>query len=93
MVTVSPSLESTRPPAASLLPTDTPEQLITADGTRAAHMTSLPMPDKQTLRELYRRMVIGRRFDNQAIALTKQGRLAVYPSSRGQDACEVGAMP
>src|SRR6202044_2127205 len=40
---------------------------------------------------LYRRMVLGRRFDTQATALTKQGRLAVYPSSRGQDACQVGA--
>ena len=28
----------------------------------------------------------------QATALTKQGRLAVYPSSRGQDACEVAAV-
>ena len=36
-------------------------------------------------------MVLGRRFDTQATALTKQGRLAVYPSSRGQDACQVGA--
>ena len=41
---------------------------------------------------LYRRMVIGRRFDIQATALTKQGRLAVYPSSRGQEACQVGAV-
>jgi pyruvate dehydrogenase E1 component alpha subunit len=37
-------------------------------------------------------MVIGRRFDRQATTLTKQGRLAVYPSSRGQDACQVGAV-
>ena len=36
-------------------------------------------------------MVRGRRFDTQATALTKQGRLAVYPSSRGQEACQVGA--
>ena len=36
-------------------------------------------------------MVLGRRFDRQATALTKQGRLAVYPSSRGQEACQVGA--
>ncbi|HEY2595904.1 MAG TPA: thiamine pyrophosphate-dependent enzyme, partial [Chloroflexota bacterium] len=49
----------------------------------------LPQPD--VLRELYRAMVLGRRFDTQATALTKQGRLAVYPSSRGQDACQVGA--
>ncbi len=32
-----------------------------------------------------------RRFDTQATVLAKQGRLAVYPSSRGQDACQVGA--
>ncbi|MEV6765616.1 thiamine pyrophosphate-dependent enzyme [Streptomyces sp. NPDC051105] len=37
-------------------------------------------------------MVVGRRFDVQATALTKQGRLAVYPSSRGQEACQVGAV-
>ena len=46
---------------------------------------------------LYRRMVIGRRFNVQATALTKQGRLAVYPSSHGQEACQVargaGAAP
>ena len=28
----------------------------------------------------------------QATALTKQGRLAVYPSSRGQEACQIGAV-
>jgi pyruvate dehydrogenase E1 component alpha subunit len=40
---------------------------------------------------MYRIMVIGRRFDQQATALTKQGRLAVYPSSRGQEACQISA--
>ncbi len=33
----------------------------------------------------------GRRFNRQATALTQQGRLAVYPSSTGQEACEVAA--
>lgn len=38
-------------------------------------------------------MVGGRRFDEQTTALTKQGQLAVYPSARGQEACQVaGAM-
>ncbi|WP_239157679.1 thiamine pyrophosphate-dependent dehydrogenase E1 component subunit alpha [Streptomyces sp. SID13726] len=36
-------------------------------------------------------MVVGRRFDQQATALARQGRLAVYPSSLGQEACQVGA--
>jgi pyruvate dehydrogenase E1 component alpha subunit len=36
-------------------------------------------------------MVLGRRFDEQATALARQGRLAVHPSSLGQEACQVGA--
>ncbi|HEX4258282.1 MAG TPA: pyruvate dehydrogenase (acetyl-transferring) E1 component subunit alpha [Streptosporangiaceae bacterium] len=51
-----------------------------------------PLPPDQTLAGLYRQMVTGRRFDAQATALTKQGRLAVYPSSHGQDACQVGGV-
>jgi pyruvate dehydrogenase E1 component alpha subunit len=76
-----------------LLPSLSPLSLIGADGRPtpdAAGELLLPTPD--TLLELYRRMVIGRRFDAQATALTKQGRLAVYPSSHGQEACEIGSV-
>jgi 2-oxoisovalerate dehydrogenase E1 component alpha subunit len=72
-----------------VLPDRTPWALLDAEGG-AADPDALPPRD--TLVELYRRMVIGRRFDTQATALTKQGRLAVYPSARGQEACEVGAV-
>lgn len=48
--------------------------------------------DAGVLLDLYRRLVLGRRFNQQATALTKQGRLAVYPSTTGQEACEVGAV-
>ena len=68
------------------LPDLTPRVSIDADGTAVA-----ALPPDEVLLELHRRMVIGRRFDTQATALTKQGRLAVYPSARGQEACEVGA--
>ncbi|MCZ2524712.1 pyruvate dehydrogenase (acetyl-transferring) E1 component subunit alpha [Streptomyces sp. NPDC059506] len=47
--------------------------------------------DAGLLRTLYRHLVRGRRYNRQATALTKQGRLAVYPSSTGQEACEVAA--
>ncbi|HEY9437678.1 MAG TPA: thiamine pyrophosphate-dependent dehydrogenase E1 component subunit alpha, partial [Streptomyces sp.] len=40
---------------------------------------------------LYAELVRGRRYNAQATALTKQGRLAVYPSSTGQEACEIAA--
>jgi 2-oxoisovalerate dehydrogenase E1 component alpha subunit len=77
--------------ADSLLPSATPLQLIDKDGLPGGNPGGLAFPPPDVLRELYRHMVLGRRFDTQATALTKQGRLAVYPSSRGQDACQVGA--
>jgi 2-oxoisovalerate dehydrogenase E1 component alpha subunit len=47
--------------------------------------------DGKLLRALYAQLVRGRRFNEQATALTRQGRLAVYPSSTGQEAVEVAA--
>jgi pyruvate dehydrogenase E1 component alpha subunit len=72
-----------------LLPSDEPLQLIAPSGEAAS---GAHLPPDDVLVDLYRRMVLGRRFDAQATALTKQGRLAVYPSSHGQEACEVGAV-
>ncbi|WP_447007647.1 pyruvate dehydrogenase (acetyl-transferring) E1 component subunit alpha [Saccharothrix isguenensis] len=81
----------TRAPERTLLPSDEPLSLLRKDGSPVDD-SPLAMPDDDVLVELYRRMVVGRRFDTQATALTKQGRLAVYPSSRGQEACEVGSV-
>jgi 2-oxoisovalerate dehydrogenase E1 component alpha subunit len=74
-----------------LLPSAAPLQLIDPDGQAGGSPAGLPLPDPEILLALHRAMVLGRRFDAQATALTKQGRLAVYPSSRGQDACQVAA--
>jgi len=73
----------------NLLPDAEPLQLLTASGEA---VPGGHLPDDRLLLDVYRRMVIGRRFDAQATALTKQGRLAVYPSSHGQEACEVAAV-
>ncbi|MBU7597907.1 pyruvate dehydrogenase (acetyl-transferring) E1 component subunit alpha [Streptomyces sp. P38-E01] len=70
-----------RKDAAPLLPDASPYRLL---GTGAEL-------DPRLLRELYEQLVRGRRYNHQATALTKQGRLAVYPSSVGQEACEVAA--
>ena len=78
--------------ADSLLPSAKPLQLIDQDGLPGENPGGLPLPAPDVLCELHRRMVLGRRFDSEATALTKQGRLAVYPSSRGQDGCQVGAV-
>jgi len=48
-------------------------------------------PDVHALVEGYRRLVFARRLNEQALALARQGRLAVYPSSRGQEACQVAS--
>jgi pyruvate dehydrogenase E1 component alpha subunit len=75
----------------SLLPSPDPIRFLAEDGSLVEAPDGYPMPAAELLVEAYRRMVLGRRFDTQATALTKQGRLAVYPSSRGQDACQIGA--
>lgn len=78
---------------AALLPSPVPVQLLDAQGAagRESH-GDYAMPSDERLLEVWRRMVLGRRLDIQCTALTKQGRLAVYPSSRGQEACQVGAV-
>ncbi|MEV6132190.1 pyruvate dehydrogenase (acetyl-transferring) E1 component subunit alpha [Streptomyces violaceusniger] len=69
--------------AEPLLPDAEPYRLL---GTAAAAGIS---PDLLT--RLHRELVRGRRYNTQATALTRQGRLAVYPSSTGQEACQVAA--
>ncbi|MFE6734461.1 pyruvate dehydrogenase (acetyl-transferring) E1 component subunit alpha [Microbacterium sp. NPDC057650] len=73
-----------------MLPRESPVQLI--DETGAAHADEqYRMPASDALREAYRMLVEGRRLNEQCTALVKQGRLAVYPSSHGQEACQVAA--
>ncbi|MCU1470313.1 MAG: pyruvate dehydrogenase (acetyl-transferring) component subunit alpha [Glaciihabitans sp.] len=75
-------------------PTQLPISLITSDGIAAAAEATagFSMPSPDILLSLYRKMVLGRRFDVQVTALTRQGRLATYPSAVGQEACEIAAV-
>ncbi|MFC9945396.1 pyruvate dehydrogenase (acetyl-transferring) E1 component subunit alpha [Streptomyces pratensis] len=68
---------------APLLPDPEPYRVL---GTEAAAGA-----DPELLLRLYAELVRGRRYNAQATALTKQGRLAVYPSSTGQEAAEIAA--
>ncbi|MDX3191448.1 pyruvate dehydrogenase (acetyl-transferring) E1 component subunit alpha [Streptomyces sp. MN03-5084-2B] len=77
--------------AETLLPSAAPVRFVAEDGSRAERHGGYGEPGGARLKEAYRLMVLGRRFDVQATALTKQGRLAVYPSSAGQEACQVAA--
>lgn len=60
-----------------------------AQGTQPGHEYQLPSTD--VLLDAYRHLVVGRRVNDQNSALVRQGRMAVYPSSHGQEACQVAA--
>jgi pyruvate dehydrogenase E1 component alpha subunit len=75
-----------------LLPSPTPVRFVAEDGTGVLPPPAYAEPPTSLLLAAYRRMVVGRRFDTQATALTKQGRLAVYPSSLGQEACQIASV-
>jgi pyruvate dehydrogenase E1 component alpha subunit len=75
-------------------PTAQPISLISNDGAAVtdSRAAGFALPDSATLLGLYRQMVISRRFESQVTALTRQGRLATYPSALGQEACEIAAV-
>jgi 2-oxoisovalerate dehydrogenase E1 component alpha subunit len=75
---------------ADLLPTDEPLVCISADGT-AVLDSQIDRPNDSALLAGYAALVRARRLNDQAYALVRQGRLAVYPSSHGQEACQVAA--
>ncbi|MFI6563892.1 pyruvate dehydrogenase (acetyl-transferring) E1 component subunit alpha [Streptomyces sp. NPDC050534] len=79
------------PPPAWQPRTDPAPLLPDAEPVRVLGTEAAAKADPALLRRLYAELVRGRRYNAQATALTKQGRLAVYPSSTGQEACEVAA--
>ena len=69
-----------------------PDGALNADteqGAQPGHEYSLP-GDAELL-AAYEQLVVGRRVNDQNSALVRQGRMAVYPSSHGQEACQVAA--
>ncbi|WP_288025383.1 thiamine pyrophosphate-dependent dehydrogenase E1 component subunit alpha [Arthrobacter sp.] len=81
-------------PEGYLLPSAAPVQLIAPDGSLAPpaeYKEGYSLPEAATLLDGYERLVVGRRINDQANALVRQGRMAVYPSSTGQEACQVAA--
>jgi Pyruvate/2-oxoglutarate dehydrogenase complex, dehydrogenase (E1) component, eukaryotic type, alpha subunit len=72
-------------------------QLITPDGRFApteAAAEYLPYLDRLSDADharFYRDMIVVRRFDTEATNLQRQGQLALWPPSRGQEAAQVGS--
>jgi pyruvate dehydrogenase E1 component alpha subunit len=73
-----------------LLPREEPVRLIEPSGTTLSD-PEYELPELDRLLEGYRGLVIGRRVNDQCNALVRQGRMAVYPSSQGQEACQIAA--
>ncbi|MET0451454.1 MAG: thiamine pyrophosphate-dependent enzyme [Mycobacterium sp.] len=64
-------------------------QILDGDGTLSCDSSAV---DPALVRELYRDMVLARRFDQEAIHLQRQGELGLWLSCRGQEAAQVGSM-
>lgn len=73
-----------------LLPSATPLMLIDPDG-KAVEAEGHALPSSDRLLAAMAGMIAARRLNEQAYASVRQGRLAVYPSSHGQEACQVAA--
>lgn len=79
-------------------PIETPlVRILDADGRYAPNAEAeqyLPLIDALTdaeLEQFYRDMVVIRAIDTQATNLQRQGQLALWPPSRGQEAAQVGS--
>jgi 2-oxoisovalerate dehydrogenase E1 component alpha subunit len=66
-------------------------QLLQLIDQHGRAMDPARLPSGELMLTMHRQMLLGRRLDEQATILARQRRLAVYASSRGQEACQVGA--
>ena len=69
-------------------------QIMDENGTVHEHPTYsryIEDVNADTLREAYRLMYTTRRFDDEATALQRQGQLALWVPSRGQEAAQIGS--
>lgn len=73
-----------------MLPSGKPVELINPSGVPTG-LAEHEIPGGEALLTAYGALVAARRLNDQAYALVRQGRLAVYPSSHGQEACQVAA--
>jgi 2-oxoisovalerate dehydrogenase E1 component alpha subunit len=72
-------------------------QIISPEGRFAPNAAAeeflpyIERADEDLLRRFYRDMVVARRFDTEAGHLQRQGQLALWPPSLGQEAAQVGS--
>jgi pyruvate dehydrogenase E1 component alpha subunit len=64
---------------------------VNTDDTAAEYLPYVESLSDETLQQFYRDMAITRRFDIEATNLQRQGQLALWPPSHGQEAAQVGS--
>jgi 2-oxoisovalerate dehydrogenase E1 component alpha subunit len=82
------------PPSTGAQPPSTPPelvQLLTPEGERVEHPEYDVDLTADEIKGLYRDLVIVRRLDTEALALTRQGELGVWASLLGQEAAQIGS--
>jgi 2-oxoisovalerate dehydrogenase E1 component alpha subunit len=65
-------------------------QLLSPAGERVASSDYAYAGDMTAIAELYRKMVLIRRFDTEGFALQRHGELGLWPPALGQEAAQVG---
>ncbi|MBC5792843.1 MAG: pyruvate dehydrogenase (acetyl-transferring) E1 component subunit alpha [Nanohaloarchaea archaeon] len=48
--------------------------------------------DEEDLKQLYKQMVLARKFDEKAFSLQRRGEISTYAPHKGQEAAQIGAM-
>ncbi|MFB6292271.1 MAG: pyruvate dehydrogenase (acetyl-transferring) E1 component subunit alpha [Candidatus Nanohaloarchaea archaeon] len=52
----------------------------------------IPDLEEKEFRELYKQMVLARKFDEKAFSLQRRGEISTYAPHKGQEAAQIGAM-
>jgi pyruvate dehydrogenase E1 component alpha subunit len=79
------------PPSTGAEPPPELVQLLTPEGERVEHPEYDVDLTADEIKSLYRDLVIVRRLDAEALALTRQGELGVWASLLGQEAAQIGS--
>ena len=66
-------------------------QLLTPEGVRIDHPEYAFVGDDESIKGLYRDMVMTRRLDTEATALQRQGELGLWASCLGQEGAQIGS--
>ncbi len=66
-------------------------QLLTPEGERVSHPEFSYDGDDESIRDLYRDLVLMRRVDFEAHALQRHGEIGLWPPAQGQEAAQIGS--